>query len=114
MAEAYQITERNSGNTFRCKSGQSVLKAMEQQGKKCVPVGCRGGGCGFCKVTVLSGEYDCGKMSRVHVSPQAMEQGEVLACRIYPLSNLIIECRPQSAVGLASEHTTTKAMRLEP
>lgn len=100
MNQTYQIREQCSGTTFRCKSGQSVLKAMEWQGLKCVPVGCRGGGCGFCKVIVLSGEYECGKMSRVHVPPEARECGEVLACRIYPLTDLIIECRPQSVVGL--------------
>jgi hypothetical protein len=47
-------------------------------------------------------------MSRVHVSPEAIEQGEVLACRTYPLTNLIIECRQQPAVRSASAQTTTK------
>lgn len=111
MAETYQITEQKSGVTFSCKSGQSVLKAMEQQGQKCVPVGCRGGGCGFCKVTVHSGNYECGKMSRVHVRPEAIAQGEVLACRIYPQTNLIIECHQQPTAKLASGHTTTKELR---
>lgn len=111
MDEVYQVTERSSGTTFCCPPGQSVLKAMEQQGLKCVPVGCRGGGCGFCKVTVLSGDYECGKMSKAHVSPEAIERGEVLACRIYPLTDLTIECRPSQKVALASEQTTTKAMR---
>ncbi|WP_338038006.1 2Fe-2S iron-sulfur cluster-binding protein [Marinobacter salexigens] len=73
---------------------------MESQGLKCVPVGCRGGGCGFCKVTVLSGDYECGKMSRVHAPEEAQAKGEVLACRIYPLTDLIVECRPQPAATL--------------
>lgn len=110
MGQGYEITEQCSGQTFRCKSGQSVLKAMEQQGLKCVPVGCRGGGCGFCKVTVLSGEYECGKMSKIHVPPEARERGQVLACRIYPLTNLTVECRPQPAVELGCQQTT-KTMR---
>lgn len=113
MCESYQITEQFSGEQFRCKPGQSILKAMEQKGLKCVPVGCRGGGCGFCKITVLGGDYECGKMSRVHVSLEAIDQGEVLACRVYPLTDLIIECQsqPQSIAGFESEHTTTKAIR---
>ena len=41
----YEIRETVSGQTFRCLPDQSVLSAMEQQGKRCVPVGCRGGGC---------------------------------------------------------------------
>jgi len=102
MGESYQVTEQYSGQTFRCKAGQL----------KCVPVGCRGGGCGFCKVAVLSGDYACGKMSRVHVPPEVLAQGEVLACRIYPLTDLIIECRPQQpAARLTNEHTTTIVMR---
>lgn len=95
MGEYFQVTDQGSGQSFRCKVGQSVLKAMEQQGMKCVRVGCRGGGCGFCKIRVLEGEYECGKMSRVHVPPEALAKGEVLACRVYPLSNLSIECWPQ-------------------
>ncbi|MBC7182872.1 MAG: 2Fe-2S iron-sulfur cluster binding domain-containing protein [Marinobacter sp.] len=108
------MTEECSGQSFLCTAGQSVLKAMEQQGLKCVPVGCRGGGCGFCKVTVLSGDYSCGKMSRVHVPPEALDKGEVLACRIYPLTDLIIECWPQQpAARLENEHSTTSTQQQE-
>lgn len=101
MGHVFEVTEQRSGIRFRCEPGQSVLKAMEQQGLKCVPVGCRGGGCGFCKVTVLSGDYECGKMSKVHVTPESKACGEVLACRIYPLSNLTIECRPREVAEMA-------------
>lgn len=111
MAQTFRISEQRSGHVFDCEPGQSVLKAMEQRGLRCVPVGCRGGGCGFCKIRVLAGDYDCGKMSRVHVPPEALEKGEVLACRIYPKSDLTIECQPQDAVGLTTKRTTTRAMR---
>lgn len=113
MAESYEVIEQASGQSFRCKSGQSVLKAMTLKGLKCVPVGCRGGGCGFCKVTVLSGDYECGKMSRVHVPPEAIGKGEVLACRVYPLTDLVIEYRPQAQAAAThkSELTTTKVLR---
>ncbi|WP_316933364.1 MULTISPECIES: 2Fe-2S iron-sulfur cluster-binding protein [unclassified Marinobacter] len=68
---------------------------MTRQGCNCVPVGCKGGGCGFCKVVVLSGEYECGKMSKLHAPPEAIQQGKVLACRIYPLTDLVIEHRAE-------------------
>ena len=48
----FQVFNRTTGDHFICQEGQSVLKAMEQLGMKCVPVGCRGGGCGFCKIRV--------------------------------------------------------------
>jgi len=111
MSHAFEVTEQRSGIRFHCEPGQSVLKAMEQQGLKCAPVGCRGGGCGFCKVIVLSGDYECGKMSKVHVTPESRACGEVLACRIYPLSNLTIECRPRESAEMAKQQTTTKSMR---
>ena len=37
MAQVYRITEQCSGKSFECEAGQSVLKAMEQRGMKCVP-----------------------------------------------------------------------------
>lgn len=111
MGNGFQVTNRTTGDSFTCGEGQSVLKAMEQRGFKCVPVGCRGGGCGYCKIRVVEGEFKCGKMSKAHVPPEAMAKGEVLACRIYPLTDLIIESLPQSEAGLSNKQTTTRAMR---
>ncbi|MGH8464299.1 MAG: 2Fe-2S iron-sulfur cluster binding domain-containing protein [Pseudomonas sp.] len=88
----YRILETRSGQSFRCTPEQSVLKAMEQQGKRCVPVGCRGGGCGLCKVRVLSGAYQCHKMSCRHIPTEAARQGLALACQLYPETDLSIEC----------------------
>lgn len=107
---SFQVFNRTTGDHFTCQDDQSVLRAMEQAGRKCVPVGCRGGGCGYCKIRVTEGTFDCGKMSKAHVPPEALEKGEVLACRIYPLSNLTIECVPQPAAPLA-QATKTKALR---
>ena len=95
MNPSFRITEMNSGASFACDDGQSVLQAMEQQQLHCVPVGCRGGGCGLCKVQVVSGEYDCGRMSSRHVPEQARAQGAVLACRLFPRSDLTIERPPR-------------------
>ncbi len=95
----YEIRETVSGQTFRCLPGQSVLRAMEQQGKRCVPVGCRGGGCGLCKVRVLSGTYQCHKMSCSHVPPEAAKQGLALACQLFPQSDLSIECLRRQGPG---------------
>ncbi|WP_404364901.1 2Fe-2S iron-sulfur cluster-binding protein [Marinobacter sp.] len=108
---SFQVFNRTTGNSFSCQGGQSVLKAMEQRGLKCVPVGCRGGGCGYCKIRVVAGEFECGKMSKAHAPPAAIEQGEVLACRIYPLTDLIIECLPLPAADSENRQTKTTALR---
>jgi ferredoxin len=58
--------------------------------KRRIPVGCRQGGCGVCKVQVLEGSYRVRAMSRAHVSREEQEQGRVLACCIWPTSDLRI------------------------
>jgi ferredoxin len=87
----YQVIIKGTDDTFNCAANRNVLKAMEQLGRKGIPVGCRGGGCGVCKVRILTGEYRCRKMSRAHVSEEEQEKGYVLACRCEPQSNLVIE-----------------------
>jgi ferredoxin len=91
MGRQYQVTEASSGQRFSCDEALPVLSAMEQQGLHCVPVGCRGGGCGLCKVRVLAGDYECGRMSCKHVPAEASEQGYALACRLFARSDLCIE-----------------------
>jgi ferredoxin len=103
MTVNYEITEQLSGSRFPCGHEQSVLKAMEQHALRCVPVGCRGGGCGLCKVVVLSGKYQCGPMSRKHMPDSALLCGEALACRLYPLSDLTIERRTPKAPAMAQK-----------
>lgn len=105
METKFFIKLKDSDNGFWCLQGQSLLTAMERYALKVVPVGCRGGGCGFCKIRVVEGEYECGKMSRAHAPPEAIKQGKVLACRIYPVTDLIIECLPPTASGNTSGQT---------
>jgi ferredoxin len=84
----FTVKIEETGECFKCSSEQSVLMGMERLGKKGVPVGCRGGGCGVCKVQVLAGAYQSKKMSRDCVSREEEESGQVLACRIQPSSDL--------------------------
>lgn len=77
-----------------CREDERVLYALERDsrvGPKAVRVGCRQGGCGACRVRVISGGYETGKMSRAHVTQEEREQGYVLSCRLYPKSDLVLE-----------------------
>lgn len=104
MTERFEVIELVKGLRFSCQRDQSLLKAMELAGKRCIPVGCRGGGCGLCKVQIISGAFDCGPMSRKHVSETARQCGQVLACRVYPLSDMTFEYRPtDAAVSILQE-----------
>jgi len=76
--------------------GEGVLRAMERVGRAEIPVGCRNGGCGACKVLVLKGEYKLGKISRQHVTVSEEREGYALACRLYPETD--IEVRPMGSL----------------
>lgn len=84
----YTVTLDDDGGSYRCTDSQTLLEGMENLGKKGIPVGCRGGGCGVCKVQVLSGSYSKRVMSRAHVSELDEAQDRVLACRVRPTSAL--------------------------
>lgn len=88
---AHQIRISETGECFPCDSRQSVLAGMAQLGRRGIPIGCRGGGCGVCKVEVLSGRFGKKAMSRSHVSPEEELHGRVLACRIFPDSDLELQ-----------------------
>ncbi len=85
------VTIENTGETFRCLEEDNVLRGMEQLQRKGIPVGCRNGGCGVCKVQVLGGLYLKRKMSRGVISAEEEAGGCVLACKIYPQSDLRVE-----------------------
>ncbi|WP_084197637.1 2Fe-2S iron-sulfur cluster binding domain-containing protein [Solimonas soli] len=86
-----RVLIRDTGETVRCTDEQSVLAGMEQLGRKGIPVGCRGGGCGVCKVRVLNGHFRTGRMSRAHVTHEEETHGYVLACRLYPQTDLELQ-----------------------
>ncbi|SEI59698.1 2Fe-2S iron-sulfur cluster binding domain-containing protein [Allopseudospirillum japonicum] len=70
---------------------QSVLAAMEAAGQESIPVGCRGGGCGKCRIQIVQGQYFSKRMSRAWISAEQEAQGKVLACRVYARTDLNIQ-----------------------
>lgn len=85
---SFVITIENTGESFNCQSHQHVLSAMSRMGKKGIPSGCHGGGCGVCKIQINAGTYETKKMSRAHISADEEASGRVLACRVFPRSDL--------------------------
>lgn len=79
---------------FFCNGEEHLLQAMIRAGRTSIKVGCRNGGCGICRVRIAKGSYTSRKMTRAKISDQDEEQGIVLACRIYPQSDLIVEPMP--------------------
>jgi ferredoxin len=102
---AYTITIAETGERYRCPETSTLLAGMEALGKRGIPVGCRGGGCGVCKIEILAGTYSKRVMSCEHVSEADEAAHRVLACRTKPTSDITLRvlgsmskqvCRPAS------------------
>lgn len=115
------ITIRQSGETssevFPCDESGNVLAAMVRLGRRGIPSGCRGGGCGVCKVEVLEGDYDTLAMSADHVSESDRLARRVLACRLIPKGDLTLRVIGKMArawTGIAMSPQAEPGPVLEP
>ncbi|WP_299183972.1 2Fe-2S iron-sulfur cluster-binding protein [uncultured Neptuniibacter sp.] len=84
-----QVTNRQQ--SYQCIEGESLLKGMELENAHCIEVGCRGGGCGMCKIRILEGRFNSKRMSKAHISDTELAEGFALACRVYPCGDMQIE-----------------------
>ena len=103
----FNVVIEETGESYRCSPQESLLVGMERLGKKGIPVGCRGGGCGVCKVEITDGSFTKKVMSREYVSVEDEAAGRVLACRVMPTSDIRLRvlgkmgknvCRPLPAL----------------
>ena len=102
-----RISMLDTGESYQCREGETVLAGMERLGRRGIPVGCRGGGCGVCKIHVLAGAYAARKMSRACVSEDEERAGFVLACRVVPEADCEVEivgAMRKSVVKHAPQH----------
>ena len=87
-----QVTIAQTGESYPCAIGESLLQGMMRLGRKGIPVGCVNGGCGVCKVRVTQGTTEVlGPVSRAHVSAEEEAQGYTLACRVGPTCEVALE-----------------------
>ena len=93
----HTITVEPSGATFRCPDTKSILLGVETSGGgQFIQVGCRSGGCGVCRVQVLSGSFTAKRMSKAFVTEDDLAEGLVLSCRAFPTSDLVVTPRPKT------------------
>lgn len=86
----YQVTVKPSGHTFWAEENETVLDAGLRQGVA-LPYGCRGGMCGSCAATILSGQVHYPFGEPQGLSPAEMENGKTLLCMAAALSHLEID-----------------------
>ncbi|MDR1319153.1 MAG: 2Fe-2S iron-sulfur cluster binding domain-containing protein, partial [Treponema sp.] len=57
MGQRYRIYVEDTNISFCCAGDEAVLKAMIRAGKGPLRHGCCGGGCGVCRMKIVSGEW---------------------------------------------------------
>lgn len=92
----FKVTVQPSGHTFLAEANEPVLEAGLRQGVA-LPYGCRGGACGACAVTILSGQVAYPNGEPPALSPAEQANGKALLCLACAQSDLAIDA-PQ--VGL--------------
>ncbi len=90
MASSFEVRLLDSGETYACDASESLLTGMSRLGRRDIPVGCRSGGCGVCRVQLVSGEIVRGRMSRAQITEADEKNGHLLACRAFPRSAVVV------------------------
>jgi ferredoxin len=88
--QMHLVRIEGAGEVFPCSEEVNVLAAMECSRCHGIPVGCRNGGCGACKVRITAGSYQTRKMNRAVLSSAEEAEGCVLACKTYPRGDLAV------------------------
>jgi ferredoxin len=89
----YTLTLNPVGDTITCRPGETVLTAILGSGAS-VMFGCRGGGCGTCKMRLISGRVEHGRCSAAVLLEEEKASGRFLSCQARALSDLTIELTP--------------------
>ena len=97
--QKFQVHIEDTGEQFVCSQTRSLLQGMVALGRKGIPQGCHNGGCGVCKVAILTGDFVTRVMSRAHLSEEEAQRGYVLACCAKPRSDIQL-----SVVGLMKKN----------
>lgn len=89
-----------------CRPGETVADASYRLGIN-IPLDCRDGACGTCRVRCESGRFDPGSYIEDALSDEEAAQGYGLACQMRPKTDLVL------AVAASSEACKTRAAALK-
>ena len=102
--------------TIRCAEEETIVQAANRHGLKLL-VDCREGACGTCKASCQTGEFLLDDFSADALPPSERSSGFVLACRMSPRSDCVIEFNyplAQARRGKAPLPRSVTLTRLEP
>ena len=89
-AGVFTITLNPVGDAIACGPAESVLAAILRSGASVV-FGCRGGGCGTCKMRLISGQVEHGRCSAAVLPEEEKQSGWFLSCQARALGDLTVE-----------------------
>ena len=92
-AGVYTITLDPVGVVVACGAEESVLAAILRSGASVV-FGCRGGGCGTCKMRLISGQVEHGRCSAAVLPEEEKTYGWFLSCQARALGDLTVALTP--------------------
>ncbi len=93
---SYKITLQPSGHQFLVEDNEAILDAGLRQGIA-LPYGCRGGVCGSCAATIVSGQVHYPFGEPQGLAPYEEERGKTYLCMAGALSDLTLHA-PQVGV----------------
>jgi len=99
--------------TIPVQSGETILEASRRYGFS-FRIGCKEGGCGICKVKLVSGEIDYQKVVADTVITQSEKsEGVCLLCRAVPQKDVVISLEDSIKLirGPFSEKLSKKALK---
>jgi ferredoxin len=102
------VTIKDTGEVFSCSEDQHLLQGMTSLGKRGIPSGCHGGGCGVCKVKITQGEVETLVMSRAYVTEEEEKEGIVLACRTFPRGSISLKVIGKLSKNVLRSSASTK------
>lgn len=88
--DTYKVYVRGETKEIKAFSHRTLLDAAAAA-RLPLLVGCKGGGCGVCKVLLVNGEIEHGFYSKSVLTDEERAAGYVLACQARPLSDVTID-----------------------
>lgn len=87
-----RITIENSGRSFDCAPGDTLLAGALRAGVG-IAYECSSGGCGSCKVELVEGDLEVTRTGVAGLKDRDFDRGKRLACVSRPLSDCVIRVR---------------------
>ncbi len=105
----FTIRVEGGSRPFTCGPEETVLYAMRMADVRDLDYKCRAGGCGTCRAQVLEGTFATGKMDPELFEDGEIDRGIVLACQLYPRTDLVLRPYRRSIEGVMEATTPVES-----